>query len=452
MKRLKSLVFASIFFLLFIAFLFSPKKTTSVNAQVEKRPLKYYLVDRVRSNADFAKLAQMGINTAIVDFKVGPKPDSPSTWDSVVNAAASAGINIVIWPDGYQGSDVSGCRWETPFSDADIQGGDFIVQIKPILDRLGNKPNVIGIVTAHEPVWVASKDQDRCSENIADMTTIKTQIHDYMKNTVKRDPRYPSFKVWNYIDNIYNMSTLGGYSSANRKAQIEGIMDVAVIWQHCAGYPKNAGDNNTPCDGTSQYAALGGINYDRNLIKNSGLEGVVEEVFIIQTFNDGSGSGDYGGKFTLDELKKYSAMYLDTNNLDGFGYYTWDEGWYSGNLKKWTDLQPAISYIGDYINQRSANKPTQALKPTPTNVITPTYIPTKIPTPTPTELPTKTPTPEDVYGDLNGDRLVNVADYEIMKTDFGKEGASGFVKSDLDGNGKVDIYDFNSLIKVLLNG
>jgi pectate lyase len=350
------------------------------------RSMKYYLVDRVRSNSDFALLASWGINTAIVDFKVSPQSDSPSVWDGIVNAATNAGIKIVIWPDGHQGSDVSGCRWETPFDDDSIGGGsDYLINIKSILDRYGNNPNVIGIVTAHEPTSVESGSQDRCSENIADMTAIKTQIHNYIDNTIHRNSSYSPFKVWNYIDNIYKMSSLGGYSSTNKQAQIAGIMDVAVIWQHCAGYPTYQGDG-TACEGSSQYTALGGLNYDRNLIKNNNLEGIVEEAFLIQTFHQGT-SGDYAGKFTLTELQNYSSDFINSKNLDGFGYYTWDEGWYTGNLKKYTDLQPAVSYI---YNNFIAITP---VSPTVTQTPTFTPIPTIPLTPTNTSIPSPTSPP-----------------------------------------------------------
>ena len=312
------------------------------------RPLKYYLVDRVLNNADFAKLAGWGINTAIVDFKVAPQSGTIAQWDSTVNAAAAAGIKVVIWPDGHQGRDVSGCRWETPFDKADINNGsDYIVNVKPILDHFGNNPNVIGIVTAHEPVWIQNAATEAaCNENIAGMTIIKTQIYDYINNTVHRNASYAPFKVWNYIDNIYNISNLSDYNAANKAAQIAGIMDVAVIWQHCAGYPTYAGDGSA-CEGTGHYTALGGIDYDRNtMIVPNGLEGKVEEVFIMQTFKQGS-SGAYAGKFTLSELEKYSCDFVNSGSLDGFGFYTWDEGWYTGNLKSFTDLQPAVPYIRD---------------------------------------------------------------------------------------------------------
>jgi hypothetical protein len=321
---------------------------TNTATPTTTRPTIYYVVDRVRNNADFALLASWGINTAIVDFKVAPQSGTIAQWDSVVNAAAAAGIKVVIWPDGHQGSDVSGCRWETPFDDADINNGtDYIINVKPILDHFGNNPNVIGIVTAHEPVWIQNAATEAaCNENIAGMTIIKTQIRDYINNTVHRNASYVPFKVWNYIDNIYNISNISDYNASNKAAQIEGIMDVAVIWQHCAGYPTYAGDGSA-CEGTGHYTALGGINYDRNtMIVPNGLEGKVEEVFIIQTFKQGS-SGAYAGKFTLNELETYSCDFVNSGSLDGFGFYTWDEGWYTGNLKSFTDLQPAVPYIRD---------------------------------------------------------------------------------------------------------
>ena len=64
----------------------------------------------------------------------------------------------------------------------------------------------------------------------------------------------------------------------------------------------------------------------------------------MQTFKQGS-SGAYAGKFTLSELENYSCDFVNSGSLDGFGFYTWDEGWYTGNLKSFTDLQPAIPYI-----------------------------------------------------------------------------------------------------------
>jgi hypothetical protein len=387
---------------------FLPKTAVAQGgSSTNTRPTKYYVVDRVRTNTDFTWLATQGINTAVVDFHVGPKPDSVTVWDSVVNAAAVAGINIVIWPDGHQGSDVGSCRWETPFDDSDINNGtDYLVNIKGILDHLGNNPHVIGIVTAHEPVWIQNASTEAsCNEDIAGMTTIKTQIHNYIDNTVHRDPSYQPFKVWNYIDNIYNISNISDYSAANQKAQIAGIMDVAVIWQHCAGFPTNAGDGSA-CEGSGKYTALGGINWDRNnIIKPLGLEGTVEEVFIIQTFNQGT-TGDYGGKFSLSELENYSRDFLNSSALDGYGYYTWDEGWYTGNLKKYNDLQPAIRIVYDsWVNHGGS-----------------------IPTPTPT------PIPGDIWGPAGiPDGHVDMYDFDKMRTSFGSP-YTIFDYNDLVGN------------------
>lgn len=74
------------------------------------------------------------------------------------------------------------------------------------------------------------------------------------------------------------------------------------------------------------------------------------------------------------------------------------------------------------------------------------FSPTLLP---PTQTPTPTPTP--ITGDITGlngapDKKVDMYDYNQIISDFGKEGISGFIKSDIIPNGKVDIFDFNVLI------
>src|SRR3989344_8433021 len=47
-------------------------------------------------------------------------------------------------------------------------------------------------------------------------------------------------------------------------------------------------------------------------------------------------------------------------------------------------------------------------------------------------------------GDIDGNGKVDIFDYNSLLSDFGKI-ASGLI-ADLDGNGKVDIFDFNTLL------
>jgi len=51
-----------------------------------------------------------------------------------------------------------------------------------------------------------------------------------------------------------------------------------------------------------------------------------------------------------------------------------------------------------------------------------------------------------VPSDLNNDGKVNIFDYNILISDFGKTGVAGFVKSDINKDGKVDIFDYNILV------
>ncbi len=48
--------------------------------------------------------------------------------------------------------------------------------------------------------------------------------------------------------------------------------------------------------------------------------------------------------------------------------------------------------------------------------------------------------------DLNSDGKVDIFDFNILLGNFGKTGSNGFIPSDIDSNGKVDIFDFNLLL------
>ncbi len=62
------------------------------------------------------------------------------------------------------------------------------------------------------------------------------------------------------------------------------------------------------------------------------------------------------------------------------------------------------------------------------------------PSPTPTN-PTTKPS------DLNKDGKVNLHDYQILTSSFGKTGAPGFTPADLNKDGKVNLADYNIFIK-----
>ena len=54
--------------------------------------------------------------------------------------------------------------------------------------------------------------------------------------------------------------------------------------------------------------------------------------------------------------------------------------------------------------------------------------------------------PIEVTGDLNGDRVVDIFDYNILLGNFGTVGSPNFTPADIDGNGAVDIFDYNILL------
>lgn len=314
-------------------------------AALPARPMQLYLVDRVRTHADYAQLAAWGINAAVVDISISA---STATWQAEYDAANAAGVQIIIWPN--QGGDVSGCGWETPFNSGNID------RVKPMLDYWGTR--AIGIVTAHEPMWDSSSG---CNDSVPTLTSLHNQIHAYVGN--------PGFEVYVYVDNISDARYLDGYTGPS---DYDAIMDVGVTWQHCAG----------GAEGTCS-SALSRINTDRSLLTAAGSN--VKLIYLIQTFTAG---GSYSTKFTLSELQTWSCSFINTSALDGFGYYTWDEGWYSGNLRAWTDLWPAVPYvyqtcIGGTVPTITPGGPTSTIAP-PTATRTATAIPTITNTPGPT--------------------------------------------------------------------
>ena len=273
------------------------------------RPLKYYMVDRVLENADFKKLAAWGINTAMVDFDVNGKPVE---WRVVFSEAVKYGINIVIWPSDWIDRRPN-CDWEAPYP---VSANGDITKVKPLLDVASQYSNFIGIVNGHEFLWTCT------NMTYDEMAGLKDQLKAYALSKGR------DIKIWNYTDSMYDESMLPA-------AQIPRIMDVAVIWKHCAG------DTGERCAGGN--STLARIQTSRARLTDLGLGGKIELVFMVQTFTSDS---PYDGKFSLSQLENISCEFLQTTALDGFGFYTWDAGWWS-DLHAWPDLQPAILDIHD---------------------------------------------------------------------------------------------------------
>jgi hypothetical protein len=293
-------------------------KDSSVTAAIpvtSVRPLKYYLADRVLNNPDFATLAAWGINTAMVDFDVNGKS---SDWNDIFIEAARHNINIVIWPSDWDNPRPD-CSWEAPYP---VSTNGDITRVKPLLDVASQYPNFIGIINGHEPLWTCT------NMTFDEMAGLKDQLKAYALTKGR------TIKIWTYIDSLYDESMLPA-------SQIPRIMDVAVIWKHCAG------DTTDRCAGSD--STLARIKDSRARLTELGLGGKVELVFLTQTFTSDS---PYNVKFTLPQLENTSCEFLQTSALDGFGFYTWDAGWWP-DLHSWPDLQPAMLYIRDHCAHRA---------------------------------------------------------------------------------------------------
>jgi len=378
----------------------TPTPTLTPTTPPSGRVIKYYGVDRGNpiTDANYSLLAAHAVKTVVVDMDVN---GNSADWLNAVNLATKYNFNIVIWPSDWD-DPLPNCMWESPFHAN--ASGDYIWEVKPLLDAIGGNPHVIGIVNAHEPMW-------SCIIKISDMATSKTQLKNYIYSKFGRT----DFKVWNYVDNITDLAN-GKITDYTGPADAGKIMDVAVTWQHCFG----------GAEGTCPQAQQKILN-DRAFIKNAGLEGKVELVYLFQTFAQGSGYR----MPTLAEMQQWDCTFINTGALDGFMWYTWGACWYTSDL-----YCPAATH------------PNQGLWPEMNRVynacinVGPTPPPPP-PTPPPsTPTPTVTPTPGAKRGDANGDGKVDEADYSIWLQNYGLASGGMVSKGDFDQNGKVDGIDY----------
>ncbi len=278
-----------------------------VPSPVEARSIVYYGVDRALQS----ELSFLGPTYHVSTLVASIDVNRSSSWRPFFDEAAKYNINIVIWPSDWTHPRPD-CGWESPYFD---NNGDYITHVKNLLDAVGDYPNFIGIVNAHEPFW-------SCKMTMEEMAIIRTQLKDYIRN---HTTNHREVKVWNYVDNIVNH-----VPSNATPEQINSIMDVAVTWQHCFGGAEGSCPN-----------ALNLVQQDRARINNAGLEGKVELVYLFQTFA-------YGSNYvmpTSEEMENWGCQFANSGPLDGFIWYTWGAKWYTEDLDDRPDLWPSMNYV-----------------------------------------------------------------------------------------------------------
>lgn len=55
--------------------------------------------------------------------------------------------------------------------------------------------------------------------------------------------------------------------------------------------------------------------------------------------------------------------------------------------------------------------------------------------------------PSELPGDVDGNKVVDIFDYNILLSNFGKTGTAGFIPSDITKDGIIDIFDYNKIIE-----
>lgn len=105
-----------------------------------------------------------------------------------------------------------------------------------------------------------------------------------------------------------------------------------------------------------------------------------------------------------------------------------------------------------YRPQTPSPSPTQSptleptASPSPTPEPTPTATPSPSPSPTPSPTPSPSPTPTPIPGDANSDGVVDIVDYSILQSEFGKHEPPE-LRADFNNDGQVDIVDYSILVK-----
>ncbi|MBC8248215.1 MAG: hypothetical protein H8E90_00930, partial [Anaerolineales bacterium] len=140
---------------------------------------------------------------------------------------------------------------------------------------------------------------------------------------------------------------------------------------------------------------------------------------------------------------------------------SWGSGWGESGYMRIGYGISKVGYSANYVvYSPTGPTPTPTMTNTPTNTPTPTSTPTRTPTSTPTRTPTSTPTPTAtgtptstatpcvLFGDLNGDGVVDAADIQQIASRWGCKCGHGCYDShyDLDKDCDIDVVDIMMVV------
>ena len=105
-------------------------------------------------------------------------------------------------------------------------------------------------------------------------------------------------------------------------------------------------------------------------------------------------------------------------------------------------LQVDLTAAAQFVNSKTDIGPSGSVVPSPTSA--PSIPPSPSVSPASTPSPSPTPSASAKPGDIDGNNKVDIFDYNILLTNFGRTGVG--VPGDLDKNNKVDIFDYNIVL------
>ncbi len=105
-------------------------------------------------------------------------------------------------------------------------------------------------------------------------------------------------------------------------------------------------------------------------------------------------------------------------------------------------LKLATSTIVNVVDSTPTPSPSPLSSPSPSPSVA--VSPSASPSPSVSVSPSPSPSPSPKPGDIDGNGKVNIFDFSLFLSDFGKKGQN--LKADFNNNGRVDIFDFSIML------
>ncbi len=434
------------------------KDNPSGNGEVsDLEDLNWDLIKSSKFKNDMQKLYDSGVHTLVINPQLNMWSSCAQTLlprynlltSTINNSLAQGSFNFIVQPN-Y-------------FPEVNYSTGEYIPKILPAWDFINN-------------TWVSTPKNDKDAYK-----DLYSCLSEHLKNT----PNFSGIMPWqeatsrHYKTDLQNelinsqKSALSG--SATKVYGFDGWIENNSTTDHMETkyLNKNFGDilvhqtypgNNLPFLNGSPgiQGTADGIKFlIRGLSKLNSPTPINIQAYL-QAFDKGKVSCPGIGTPSPLSWANFDSRW---NMINEFDAQRAAINFYSDKYNTPTTLSGAMFYYyGNYYNnsgkdhiwsnEETANKPTLCWpridnSPDIFNEVLSTTQYIIQPTPKTTSFQTPTPTPKGTYSprDIDRNGKVDIFDYNILFSDFGKTGTPGFVASDINRDGKVNMVDYTILVR-----